>query len=288
MRGLGLGLGLTRRRGPSLAVNPLVADYLSRVALAGGTLTAPRAAAATALIVGWESAGLVEKTVRLVGYATDGLTGLGVPMLNPNDEGGAEDTNSGFVGGDYDPETGLSNVGASKYYDTGLDLFTADVDKETLGLFAWGYGSAPTDALSAFLGAYGLAADATALMMYDITGNPHLNSRIGLNGSPEINHSLPGGFVSALYGTHWTTDGDLAASVGGSIVGSPVAQTAIANAVGSIAVGARNVQGTRGSFLNGTLCAYAIMGGQAGDALTPQNLTDMNALLAAFNTAMGR
>jgi hypothetical protein len=121
-------LYLSAKWGITLAPQVSNADaqsWINRVYANGGTVSTSTATAVNDFCNAIDSAGLRDRFYRLNLFAGTGLASALVPLyrgpsLGGTQFGGATDTNSNFVAGDYSETSGLKGNGSNKHLLTGL------------------------------------------------------------------------------------------------------------------------------------------------------------------------
>lgn len=119
---------LANKWGVTLAPTASNADaqsWINRVYANGGTVSTSTAAAVNNFCDAIDSAGIRDRFYRLNLFAGTGLASALVPLyrgqsLGGTQYGGATDTNSNFVAGDYSETSGLKGNGSNKHLLTGL------------------------------------------------------------------------------------------------------------------------------------------------------------------------
>lgn len=116
--------------GPVFSFDPDAADYFSRIAAAGSTITQANKTAVDTFIKGCKADGIwsaIKASCLLAG--PDDLTGALVPLV------GAAPTNINFVSGDYNRVTGLIGDGSTKYLNSNRNNNADPQDNQHLAVW---------------------------------------------------------------------------------------------------------------------------------------------------------
>lgn len=132
----------TRGRGSQVSgstspYDPDASDYFSRIASNGGTISAPDKSAFNTFIVTLKTGGQWAKLIELGRFGGDQLAAALVKVKDP---GTGNLVNHNFVSADYDPVSGLTGDGSTKYLETGTtpSSFGASFSDLSLGAFVLG------------------------------------------------------------------------------------------------------------------------------------------------------
>lgn len=104
--------------GGGVSLDAAVTDWVSRVVTNGGTVSTATQTAANNFVTSAKSNGYWDDLNRVNLFAGSNLDACLTPLLIG--DGGATDTNTNFVSGDYSESTGLQGDGSTKHLDTGL------------------------------------------------------------------------------------------------------------------------------------------------------------------------
>lgn len=131
----------TRGRGSQVSggggpnYDPAAADYFSRIATNGGTISTPDKSAFNAFIVTLKNGGQWDKLIELGRF---GGNQLAAALVKVKDPGTGPLTNHNFVDADFSPVMGLKGDGSTKSLDTNTTPsdFGATWNNQSFGVFA--------------------------------------------------------------------------------------------------------------------------------------------------------
>lgn len=287
MRGLGLGLGLQRRntRGGGSGNDPAMDAYLTRLAAASDTMSAPNQELLNAWYV--SSAAYRSHIARCNFFMSDTILGVVVPQINTF--GDTVDTNHFFTALDYGITTGLQGDGTGKWIGTGVRPFEQGIAPTGLGEFAWCVDEFVDDIDRFLMGSlggggsndrtdFGLNASPGTAILAAVLGNPGLNpSCVTYDGVAVANSDTLLG-IQAIAGA-------LQFFVAGvpSVTGTGGTNSAWVGNTAEIAVFCRNNDGTPINYWAGKIGAYVITNG-----MTALEIAAMYADLHTLMQGLGR
>jgi hypothetical protein len=259
-----------------VASDPNAAAYIAAVEAADGqTLEDGVKAAINSFVVGCKADGIwtaIKASCILAGART--LSGALVPLV------GTAPTNTNFVSGDYNRETGLVGNGSTKYLDSNRNNNADPQNSRHLSVWASTASTSTAGQFPAYVSAGGDKDGATGLGRLD-SNSSALYSR---NANSDFQSITGAGSATAFIGTSRNTSGSYTARHGGS--NSTLTQASEANANAKYGV-FREVDGsTQGgmdaTYSNARLAFYSI-GESLNLALLDTRVTTLvNAIAAAI------
>lgn len=270
MPSLGLGLGLDKSQGLILA--PEAVSWAAAVVAAGSSVPASVVFAVSEFVKECQAdaspnAGVnnwtAMKSVQLLaGPAT--FAGISAPLK------GVAPTFFNFVGGDYNPATGLLGDGSTKYINTGRNN-NADPQNNS-GAWCWVTAVNDTSAIRYYIGSIPTAGGLTRILTNQTTGD--IFTRVNDTSSNELAGS---GGATGFLGVSRAVSGSYTRRVGGS--NSTVTQASSTAGAGNLVIFGNGTLSS--NFGNGRIAAYGI--GEAVDltALDARLTTLMAAIAAA-------
>jgi len=271
---------------PPAASNAEAQDWINRVYLNGGTVSATTANAVNTFCNSIDAAGIRDRFLRLnlfCGNSDASLNAVRTPLyrgasLTGTQLGNAMDTNVNFQAGDYSESSGLAGNASNKWLDTGLPQNFATsrhmmvvphtmANLNTYLMGAWG----PSGNQSIF-GFFAASISPPAITFFNANDSATLGSAAG---SVVLRRSFIG--VSDPGGS------GLAAYVDGAIASTGAAHST--SNTGTVTIfGMKRSSSSTPDFLNGSrLSAYSL-----GLSMTASQCAALNNALTAFGTALVR
>jgi len=268
-----------------IVINPYVlfdADavgYFQRQSAAGGTLSSGAMAAVHTFVVVAKANGYWTKLSR-VNLMVGDFAGLLVPLKVG--AGGATDTNTGFVSGDYSEATGLAGDGSS-YLTTGVT--PSEITGGDVHVMFCGASLETTGGSHGLIGAYGPTTAFAGFSLASYFGGRRFYCDSNLVTGGNCNATTTSGLVAdcVLIGNQSSTTSTKVWQNAVEIASSTNTTGSTITHANPSLVFCENTNGTPANFSTAVCRGYSI-----GSALTDQNITDFTNDLEAFNDALGR
>jgi hypothetical protein len=268
-------------------------DWLNRVYDNGGTVSATTASAVNTFCNAIDAAGIRDRFYRLnlfCGNSDASLIAVRTPLYRSQVPGGTQfgntlDTNVNFAITDY-AETGASGGllgdGTSKYLSTGLT--PAAMPEIATGHLSAYIPSLAPGSTRALMGA--ASGSQQFQLTHRLTGGNQVQVRATWGGTSSSDDTFGAG-VTTLPGGLWTITRTSSTAItkynNATSKATGTTSTTPATHTNGWFVHASNSAGTAASFANHRILSYSI-----GASMTAQQVSDYNAAIQAFQTALSR
>jgi hypothetical protein len=268
-------------------------DWVNRVYANGGTVSATTASAVNTFCNAIDAAGIRDRFYRLnlfCGNSDASLIAVRTPLYRSQVPGGTQfgntlDTNVNFAITDY-AETGASGGllgdGTSKYLSTGLT--PAAMPEIATGHLSAYIPSLAPGSTRALMGA--ASGSQQFQLTHRLTGGNQVQVRATWGGTSSSDDTFGAG-VTTLPGGLWTITRTSSTAItkynNATSKATGTTSTTPATHTNGWFVHASNSAGTAASFANHRILSYSI-----GASMTAQQVSDYNAAIQAFQTALSR